>query len=150
MPGPLSKPDDQKRRRNAPTIPTTNLPASGRAGRIPVPPKHLVLGNSGNAWWKWAWHTPQAAAWGSGHEIMIARRAQLEDLWTDGVHTHSTTMSIAREMREMDDRLGLTPKGMAAMRWRIVDDTVPDPAPAPPKEGDGRWGDLRVVGSDTG
>ena len=26
-------------------------------------------------------------------------------------------------MRELDDRLGLTPKGMAALRWNIVPDS---------------------------
>lgn len=39
-------------------------------------------------------------------------------------------LNICREMRELDDRLGLTPKGLAALRWQIVDD-----APAKPKAG---------------
>jgi hypothetical protein len=32
-------------------------------------------------------------------------------------------LQLLREMRELDDRLGLTPKGMAALRWVVVDDT---------------------------
>src|SRR4051812_39596724 len=74
MPGPLPSPT--RRRRNAPTIPTTELPASGRAGRIPKPPSWAHLGTAGQAWWKWAWRTPQSAGWGlaTGHEVMISRR----------------------------------------------------------------------------
>lgn len=29
-------------------------------------------------------------------------------------------LAVKREAREIDDRLGLTPKGMAALRWKIV------------------------------
>ena len=41
-------------------------------------------------------------------------------------------LAIFREMRELDDRLGLTPKGMAALRWTIVDDPASlDDGPLP-------------------
>lgn len=150
MSGPL--PDPNRRRRNAPTIPTTNLPASGRKGSIPTVPKSL--GAAGRAWWRWAWRTPQAAAWGvgMGHERVVERRASLEDDLAaleivDGLDMldvfggdadalkdtvrrlaglASGRLSIMREMRELDDRLGLSPKAMAALRWTVVAD-----APAP-------------------
>lgn len=77
MPGPLPKAD--ARRRNPPTVPTTNLPASGRKGRPPKVPDHYRLGKAGASWWKWAWATPQAAAWDKGSMYHLARRAQLED-----------------------------------------------------------------------
>lgn len=35
-------------------------------------------------------------------------------------------ISLLREMRELDDRLGLTPKGLAQLRWKIVDDAKDD------------------------
>lgn len=75
--GPLPKPD--ARRRNAPAIPTTRLPATGRKGRAPAVPKAYRLGPAGRAWWKWAWGLPQAAAWDAGALYALARRAQLED-----------------------------------------------------------------------
>lgn len=34
----------------------------------------------------------------------------------------SNRMAICREARELDNLLGLTPKGMAALRWKIVAD----------------------------
>lgn len=38
-------------------------------------------------------------------------------------------LAIQKEMRELDDRLGLTPKGLAALRWVIVADTQDAGAP---------------------
>lgn len=146
MPGPM--PSSNPRRRNAPTIPTTALPAAGRAGRPPAVPLPCKLGASGLLWWKWAWKTPQAAAWDAGSRQIVARRASLEDdlaavsdmkgldllELADEESTRaaraivaqvsalaSGRLAILREMRELDDRLGLTPKAMAALRWKIVD-----------------------------
>lgn len=150
MPGPL--PQKTRRRTNEPTIPTTNLPLSGRQGSAPPVPSWVELEKSGSAWWKWAWATPQAAAWGAnvGQESMIARRASLEDDLSALSQVHGLDvgemgedaimrevraivanlaslvtgkLQILREMRELDDRLGLTPKGMAALRWVVVNDT---------------------------
>lgn len=146
MSGPL--PNPERRRRNAPAIPTTELPASGRAGAAPKVPSWVKLGKAGVAWWRWAWKTPQAAAWASGHEAFVAKRASLEDdlaalervdgldfaelAALDAGEVASAVRRVAslaagrvtllRECREMDDRLGLTPKAMAALRWRVVAD----------------------------
>lgn len=37
------------------------------------------LASSGEAWWAWAWATPQAAKWDGGALYTVARRAVLED-----------------------------------------------------------------------
>jgi hypothetical protein len=150
MPGPIPKPN--ARRRNAATIPTTSLPAGGRKGSAPKSPTPLA--KAGRAWWSWAWKLPQACAWSGGDLSVIARRASLEDdlaalaavegldfsaLGEDArqVRSHvqhlaglaTGKLNVCREMRELDDRLGLTPKGRAALRWTIVDDTA-KPTPA--------------------
>jgi len=114
MPGPL--PNATRRRRNAPTIPTTVLPVGGRKGRAPKLPPFARLGDAGRAWWLWAWHTPQAAAWAPGHEGVVARRASLEDALAE---SDGAPLALLREVRELDDRLGLTPKAMAQLRWTI-------------------------------
>ena len=158
MPGPL--PDPGAARRNAPTIPTTTLPASGFKGPCPEPPEYPTLGEAGRTWWNWAWRTPQAAGWGPGMESMIARRASLEDDLRviaepepldliEVLNAKSAAevrkvigqlagvvtgrLGVMREMRELDDRLGMTPKGLAALRWTIVDD---DENPAAKSEGE--------------
>lgn len=155
--GPL--PTGTALRRNKPTIPTTNLPATGRPGPVPDPPALYDLGPKGADWWGWAWRTPQAAAWDDGSLFMVARRAQLEDdldALEAGVDLAELLgyddedeavkrleralrkmkalaggrLPVAREMRELDDRLGLTPKGLAALRWKIVDGEEQKPAGA--------------------
>lgn len=149
--GPI--PAKVKVRRNAPTIPTTNLPAGGRTGPIPRAPKQPALGPAGMDWWRWAWRTPQASGWSTGNLATIARRASLEDdlgvlesvdnldaLELLGADTERAfraliyrlsalctgRLAVCREMRELDDRLGLTPRGMAALRWEIVAESAVD------------------------
>lgn len=172
MPGPL--PNPQRSRRNPPTIPTTDLPVGGRKGATPKPPKWVELGPKGLAWWRWAWRTPQAAAWSSGHEAFVANRASLEDdlavldAGAEGIDVRELVglgdvemgltvdflvrrlhglavgrLAILKECREMDDRLGLTPKSLAALRWRIVDEE-PKAGSAPTPVG-GRRQRLKVV-----
>lgn len=153
--GPLPNPN--ARRRNSPTIPTTALPASGRRGRPPTPPHGARLGKAGRAWWAWAWSLPQSFGWSKGDHSALARRASLEDdlaamgtirsldameLYGEAAEDlkdalrnlagiASGKLAIQREMRELDNRFGLTPKGLADLRWTIVDDT------AKTEEGDG-------------
>lgn len=145
--GPL--PNPQRRRTNAPTIPTIALPATGRTGTAPRPPKAYSLNKAGAAWWKWAWHTPQSAAWGPGDLYTAARRASLEDdlaalsavQGLDAVEALDALdadtgqefrrliqrlaalatgrIGVMKEIRELDDRLGLTPKAMAQLRWSV-------------------------------
>lgn len=149
MPGPLPNPN--RRRRNAPTIPTTELPAGGRRDPAPDIPEAHELGNAGRAWWVWAWSTPQACGWSDGDTFVIARRASLEDdlatiakvdnldlvelldaemeqsfrqLISRLVALCGGRLALFREMRDLDDRLGLTPKGLANLRWTIVEDRV--------------------------
>ena len=119
MPGPL--PDPNAIRRNAPTIPTTELPASGPSSPVPDVPAWISLGDAGMSWWEWAWHTPQACGWSTGNLVTVAHRAALEDALVSG--DPKSRVGVLREMRDFDDRLGLTPKGMAALRWKVVDDS---------------------------
>lgn len=123
MPGPL--PTKNPRRRNEPTFPTTRLPLSGYQGPIPKVPSKVKLSDSGRAWWRWAWRTPQAAAWNAGHVWIVARRAQLEDAWASQLDAGAPTAAMANAMMVLDHRLGLTPKAMAELRWEIVADVAP-------------------------
>ena len=160
--GPLPNPN--ARRRNAPTIPTTSLPASGRSGKPPALPHGAKLGKAGRAWWAWAWSLPQSFGWSDGDMSALHRRASLEDdlaalgavkgldaMDLDGDAAEdlrdavrslagmvSGKLGVQREMRELDTRFGLTPKGLADLRWSIVDDVGGE------KGGDG-GGDGKVV-----
>lgn len=170
--GPLPQPET--RRRNKPTIPTTNLPAGGFEGPIPDVPFGYELGAEGSAWWMWAWRTPQAAGWSEGDVYVIARRASLEDdlaalrrvevgfdlgdMLDDETGAAlkflierlkglaSGTLAVSKEARELDDRFGLTPKGLAMLRWKIVE---PEAKSGSGKKvgGAGRYGHLSAVDS---
>jgi len=175
MPGPLPSPN--RRRRNAPTVPTTSLPSKGRTGRVPAVPAWTHLRKAGTAWWKWAWHTPQAAGWAAGMESLVARRASLEDDLAAAGDVESLELDellgakapevreaigrlaglaagrlvIFREMRELDDRLGLSPKGMATLRWSIADEDEEPKRASRTKSGGGvvvpgRWREAAAAG----
>jgi hypothetical protein len=148
--GPLPKPNAV--RRNAPTITSTVLPAAGRKGRAPNVPKAYDLGAAGTAWWTWAWKLPQATRWDKGSLYTAVRRAQLEDelaalTFDDYVHLEDLlagadpeaikrvewalstlkrsatgSVTLMKEMRELDGKLGLNPKALADLRWTIEDE----------------------------
>lgn len=149
--GPLPKPDGQRRRRNAPTIPTTALPLGGATSSPPKVPSFVPLGDAGKAFYRWAWRTPQAAAWHAGMALVVARRAQLEDDLaalaavegldlTDLEPTErgdnladlikrvaalaTGRVQVLRLMLDLDRQLGLTPKAQADLRWSIDADSA--------------------------
>lgn len=138
-PGPL--PTGTAIRRNKPTIPTTQLPAKGRCDPVPDPPATYSLGDRARDWWGWAWTTPQACAWSDGDLFTVARRAVLEDL-LPSAETAQERIAYLRAATDLDDRLGLTPKGLAALRWKIVADDE-GKAVAPKPKGSRR---LKAVG----
>lgn len=116
MPGPLPSPT--RRRRNAPTIPTTALLATGRVGPVPKPPSWIKLGRVGRSFWTWAWKTPAACAWSPDVDgPAVARRALLEERYMD-----SEESALLPRMLLLDDRLGLSPWARAKNRWLIVPD----------------------------
>lgn len=158
MPGPL--PSATKRRRNASTITSSVLPSKGREGRAPTVPRSYKLGPAGRAFWRWAWKLPQATKWDGGTVYAVARRAQLEDdlaavnfndvldledllagadpdavkrvEWALSMlkRSASGSTSIMKEQTQLDDRLGLNPKALAALRW-MIDEPADKPAEEP-------------------
>lgn len=161
--GPL--PEKNTRRRNAPTIPTTDLNPAGPDFDPPEVPESYVLGEAGQAFWAWAWSMPQACAWDDGVLYAVARRAMLEDylvvleqaeqLDIDELLSYDEeqirkmlqqlefvisklasmargSISAMKEARELDNKLGLNPAAMAALRWQIVDKSDNGSASSPP------------------
>jgi hypothetical protein len=115
-------PKVQPARRNARVGPV-KLPAEGRSG---PPPAWPLVGDPIDAEasaWVELWATPQAVAW--------------ERLgWTRTVGRYCRVMVAAEELdasakvlleaRQLEDRLGLTPKAMRMLLWEIVSDEVAD------------------------
>lgn len=111
MPAPPKK---EPVRRNA-RVGTVKLPAEGRKGPAPAWP----LSGRAPAVWTDLWKTPQAVAWERlGWSRVVARYCRVllgaEDLNKD----------CMAEARQLEDRLGLTPKAMRLLLWEISSDEV--------------------------
>lgn len=114
--GPLPNPDAI--RRNAPTIPTTELPASGRKGPIPTPPAWAAIPDKSpvREWWDWAWSTPEAALWSTGDMQSVVRLAKLMG------EQDTSDPKVAGVVHQLEQNLGLSPKSKLAMRVKVVPD----------------------------
>lgn len=115
------------------------LPRGGYQGEIPDWPLYGNPNAEEFHCWQQLWRTPQAAAW-----------AELG--WTRVVARYCTVLLAAEvmakeamsEARQLEDRLGLTPKAMRMLLWTIAPDEVAEKrAEAPGTSARGR---IRAVG----
>jgi hypothetical protein len=126
--GPPPKADAQRRRRNA--VPgTVYLPAEGREGDPPeFPLVSMTLGE--DVAWRDLWSTPQAVAWernGVGTVRVVARYCRLLCSAEFAALSLATSVASAQtlgEVRQLEDRLGLTPMAMLRLRWEVVTDEL--------------------------
>lgn len=120
--GPAPKPD--KSGRTARAFEWTYLPAAGRKGKAPALPPLRSWGSADRKHWAELWAMPQATAWESGGHVEVVGR--LLALRHDFARTPRLASGLSAELRQLEDRLGLSPKALMGLRWRIVDE---DPAP---------------------
>lgn len=140
MPGAsYPKADSERRNRNAPAFGWTDLPATSA---VPVPdlPPGREWPSSTRAAWAELWTKPQASQWDPSG-FTLHRWAWLH---ADLVLGKGAAGPLSGEMRQIEDRHGLSPKAMLQLRWRIVSDEdqeKPGPKPRPKS----RARKLRVV-----
>lgn len=120
--GPAPKPADQRRRRNSPMGGEwVELPREGRSGAAP---KWMLPGKPSAEvarLWRWAWATPQATMWeGLALEPFVARWCVLTVDIHGGDLGATALMASLPELRQIEDRLGLNPKGLQDRRWRLA------------------------------
>ena len=143
MPGPAPKPDGQRRRRNAPMANTLKLPAEGRQGDAPEWPPGLDPSARARVVWAGLWTTPQAVAWERlGWTRVVARYAEmvasternLDDIEDPKVYASMlrAQTAIVPELRQLEDRLGLSPMAMLRLRWGVTTDEVGEKREAKP------------------
>lgn len=112
MPGPAPK--RNARRTNARPDWRT-LPASGREGMAPEWPIGSPSAADADLWLQ-LWRTPQADAWFDlGWTRVVARYARL----VIECETGDATAALLAEVRQMEDRLGLSPMAMKRLQWEI-------------------------------
>lgn len=84
-----------------------------------------------HALWSALWSTPQAAAWerlGVGMERVVARYVRLS-CRAESVAAGKASVADAQvlgEVRQLEDRLGLTPMAMLRLRWEVSADELAD------------------------
>lgn len=125
--GPPPKHPSQRRRTN-PALELTKLPAEGRGEPAPDWPLPRQVSAERVVWME-LWRTPQSVAWERlGWTRSVARycRGLVE------AEKRNASAALLSEVRQMEDRLGLTPMAMLRLRWEIVpgepDITSADPS----------------------
>lgn len=118
--GPPPKPADQRRRRNA-TIAMTQLPAEGYKGKIPNFPLDDAT-RAEQARWTKLWRSPQAAMWSRMQIELVVARYVRNCLTIEAGHVSVASAHLNAEVRQQEDRLGLSPLSMLRLRWEIVPD----------------------------
>ena len=140
--GTYRKTDDAKVTRHTPKHQWAVLPANGRKGAPPKLPAWRSWSADTRKAWAVLWSKPQAVMWDQDGSSLF-RWALLHELMIDEDVKNPAVLSA--EMRQLEDRHGLSPKAMAQLAWKIgADDEAevePDATPAPVRR-------LRVV--DTG
>lgn len=76
--------------------------------------------------WRWAWRTPQAAAWSlpseSWRELMVAMWVRTFVL----CESNEATAADRNSLHRFADQIGLTTAGLAEMGWTIAKDELSD------------------------
>lgn len=117
MPGPA--PSANPRRRNA-RPDGVQLPANGYAGPIPQWPLPRPLKAEREAW-ESLWRLPQAAAWA---QLNVSRTVARYVRALIVAESRESTAFQLSEVRQLEDRLGLTPMSMQRLRWEVVADEL--------------------------
>lgn len=99
------------------------LPAEGRQGEPPRWPLEGRQSAPEKRAWADLWATPQAVAWERlGWTRTVARYCRIL-IEAEG---RAAQPPVRAEARQLEDKLGLTPKAMRLLLWEIVADEVSD------------------------
>ena len=117
------------------------LPAGGRPGEAPPWPLPGVQSRTETTAWKQLWASPQAVAWENlGWTRTVARYCRI----MVAAEKPDATAAIMAQASSLEDRLGLTPRSMRLLLWKIAPDEVADKRDDKPASVRGR---LRAVES---
>ena len=134
------KPDGDAVTRHKQQFSWVDLPATGRRGNPPALPKRVAGSKAWSAQtkaaWRAMWKKPQATQWDQDGSSMHMWAMLHEDMIQAQKKEKSIPASVAGEMRQIEDRHGLTPKAMLQLRWRVADPVVAQKAK--PKVSDDR------------
>jgi hypothetical protein len=121
--GPAPKPDDERARRNAPTFAWLNLPARNDADPPPLPSRPLDRNGTPQLWsaqaveaWETLWRSPQSTQW---HAELVPVVQQWLVMFDQLMIGQGSPAPLSTAMSQLGDRLGLSPKALLMLRWRV-------------------------------
>lgn len=97
------------------------LPKGGRTGAAPRWPLSVPATDEEKKAWRDLWRTPQAVIWEQQEWTrFVARycRIMVE------AEQPNAKYQVRAEARQMEDKLGLTPKAMRMLMWEVVEDEM--------------------------
>jgi hypothetical protein len=95
------------------------LPAEGCTLPVPELPRSREWNEVERARWEELWESPQATQWDDSCRGTVALLVAYESRLLSGDDGGSAW--VAQECRYASEALGLTPKAMASLGWRIAD-----------------------------
>jgi hypothetical protein len=109
------KPDGSKVTRHKPRFDWTDLPAS-HSIVAPKLPTWRTWDRRTYRWWRDLWSKPQAVMWPPDGSSLHVLAALVDDL----IVARADAVKVSAEIRQHEDRHGLTPKAMMQLRWRFA------------------------------
>ena len=117
MPASYPKPDGAKVTRHKPRFDWVDLPVAHEL-EAPELPEWTLWHAKTVELWRDLWTKPQAVMWDASGSSLFVWAKLIDDL----ISGRSEAVKVSGELRQIEDRHGLTPKAMMQLRWRIVDD----------------------------
>ena len=130
------KPPHLRQRRNRVSTNAT-LPASPRHVRAPTLAKDREWQRSTRQWWADVWRSPMATEFAATDRHALLRLAYLVDHFA---LSQGTDVKLASEIRQQEQRFGLTPLDRRRLQWTLPDaQSTPvaeatEPAPDPRRD----------------
>ncbi len=133
--GATPKPPGQRVRRNREQSEWRQLPAGGRSGRAPKPRTSVVWGEFGQAYWRALWSSPMAATYTEADVFPLTRLCSLVDRRerveagdpevfaassVDGEVTVVRGFDGDGEIRQLEDRFGISPLARRRLQWEVA------------------------------
>lgn len=103
----------QRRRRNASQGQWRSLPAEGSGREAPELLGEFVAAT--RDWWVTVWGSPMAAVWLEADVPALRRLAWL----VDGVNRGESSAALMGEIRQLEDRFGLSPRARRMLQWEV-------------------------------
>ena len=97
-----------------------DLPAAGCALPVPEPPRGRTWTREERDRWQELWESPQATQWDDSCRGTVAVLVTFES----AIFAGTASAWQAQEARYAAEALGLTPRALAQLGWRIVEDEL--------------------------